>query len=167
MATYALGMVGDSVKSAGYVTTDNANIPPGKLECTEAQYNECKDSISFPGVDVFRWTFINNVLAEIIDVRRVGTWGPDGVGSVVNGNAVYDLEQGDPEPTVTLTITPGAINGEQLIQLDRLGPIKVTAVNGVATISIKTDVARQFEVPSTDLLQMANKLRVRVSAIKI
>lgn len=169
MALYAFQLDGDNAVLRWSGTNEQLGIPPGNVACTQAQYEEwVTKSALFLGSKTWRWTFIDNVLAEVVDTRKVGTWSPDAAGSVNgDGDVEYDLDQDAAEPTVTLTVTPGAVNIVQIVEFNKIGPVKAVVVDGVVTLSIKTDVPRKFEIDRSDLLQMANKLRVRVSAVKL
>ncbi len=167
MARYAFQMDGDNV--TGLWQGGDTAIPMGTSECTETQGTTFRSkSTVFPGSKIYRWTFIADVLAEIVDVRKVGTWTPDGDGSVNgDGDVEYDLDQDAAEPTVTLTITPGTVTITQIIEFNKIGPVKASSIDGVVTLAIETDSPRKFAVASSDLLQMSNRLLVRVSAVKI
>lgn len=161
-------MVGDFVDSA-WGGPDDGGAPVGHLPCTNAQAAQfATKSAKFLGTEAYRWQYINDVLTERSDNRQTATWGPVGVGSTNgDGDITYDVDEGDTEPTVTFTLADDTPSGDERILFNEDSPLLVTYVNGEATISIKTDVPRTFEIDRTDAYRLSNALIVRVSARKI
>lgn len=160
-------MDGDNPKGISSLSGDTA--PAGTLECTQAQADQvAATGVVFPCTSIYRWTYISNVLEAVTDTRPSGTFALPGgsVGNMVNGNATFSLDIGDPEPTVKIEISAPAGTYRPVFNGIDAGYIKVVVAGGEAEIAIKTDVAREFEVSCCDLIQLTNKLRVRVSETK-
>lgn len=162
-------MDGDHPTAVSQVS--GATAPAGTLECTKAQAAEFRDAGPYlPGGDAtaYRFTFVGGVLSEVTDGRPRVTWGdPGGVGTVDGeGNVALNLDEGDAEPNVSLTL-PGTATRTDRIKLDNGQTLKLDFVNGVATIPVRADAARRLVITKSDTFRMANRLTVRVNAVKL
>lgn len=169
MALYSFQLDRDNHAMLAVSGTDESRgIPPGNAACTQAQFEEWgTKSQHLPGTKLWRWTFIDNVLAEVADDRQRVTWSdPDGVGTIDgNGDLTVHLDVGDPEVNVALSL-PGSANKTER-PLFAGNTIKLDFVSGTATIAIKTDVARRIEINRSDLYRHANNLTINVHAVKL
>jgi hypothetical protein len=109
------------------------------------------------------------VLTAIVDARPVGTW-KHTPGSGVqdgDGNWVFDLEVGDPEPSVTLSLTV-KVTRDELIELEPSGhQLHLALSAGDVTLAIATDKPTEWEVNRVGKYFLANKLIVRVGSTKL
>ena len=171
MATlYALEMSGDNPTSpfSGAVAD---GVPGGALECTEAQFNEFKSkTANFPGSDIWRFTYIADVLTELADPRPTVTWvDTEGVGTTdPDGNVTIEVLVGDSPPKVTLRhedpthkpIPPDVAKiGNKLMSL----PFN----DGDALLEIHSDYARRDTYESADIFAMANTFTINVVSIML
>lgn len=138
------------------------SLPVGNLPCTQADIDVWSAAGAyFPGTKQLQFSFIDGLLLQLADGRAVGTWVPDGAGKVNgDGDVVYQIRVGDPEPTVTLSV-PGSTLTEVQFNL-----VLVAMDAGVGTVIISTEQARNFEVGATELVRMTNRLGVYVAATK-
>ncbi len=162
-------MDGDNPVGVWRGNAARAGIPAGARVCTRPQAEQYDDGGAFfKGTKTYRFTYVGTTLTLLDDERAVGVWATDGNGGTTkpNGDVVYDLEVGAVEPTVQIRITP-AITGVRIVEFERFGALKLSFVSGVASVEIGTDVARTFEIGRSDDINLSNRLRVRVSAVKL
>lgn len=164
--------IGFQMRGDNPVGTWEGKVLPatGVRECTAAdKATFLAEGPFFKGTQTFRWTFIAGVLTALTDDRPVGTWnhtpGPgvqDG-----DGNWVFELEVGDVEPTVTLTLTV-KVTRTDLVELKPSGhKVKLALVTGDASLLIATDKPTEWEVSRVEKYALSNKLIVRVRSTKL
>ncbi len=165
MAKYAFQMDGDNVVS-GWQGSGSV-VPGGTLECTQEQLAEFKVKAAvFPGSNIYRWTYIANVLAEVVDPRPAVTWVdtedvgvPDGDGNITV--TVFDDESA---PKITLRHEDDTLQGTVVSKVgNRL--MKLDFNNGDALVEVRSfGFPRRDTYESCDLFAMTNKFTINVVA---
>lgn len=175
MAKYALQLDGDSVVS-GWHGTGNV-IPPGTTECTREQLGEFQSKPAvFGGSKLYRWTFIDQDLAESRDPRPKVTWvDTEGVSTTPNdtdadGNITIETFDDQSDPKVTLRyvddLSYNPANPDVVKVGNRLMSLPFN--DGDALLEIRSlGMPRRDTYESCDLFQMTNTFTIRVAAVKL
>ena len=146
-------------------------LPAGLRPCTEddkVAYSAVGPM--FKGTSTYRWTFIDSVLADVVDDRVTGTWSDTGTQGVADGDGDlhFDLVVGDAEPILKLTLSATAFNGSIIATLAPSGQeLKFSFTAGVATVPIDTSKASKYSVEYTSDAKLLNKVFVRISETKL
>lgn len=135
---------------------------------TKAVYDQAQERVEGIGAR-YRW---NSGLEERPDNRPVTRWIADPGGaneaSTADGPVEYVLDMGDPAGTVRVEVVDAQGNVRTNVtatrRLELAGKrIKVSVVNGVATINVPTGQPREVEVRSNPDFKLDNPIKVIVT----
>ncbi len=172
---YAFHMDGDHAVSAWSGTNATKGVPPGALECTLAQHTQFSNAIAnpnsavFPGSKLWRFTYIADVLTELVDPRPTVTWlDTEGFGTTDgDGNVIIGVDAGQSPPKIR--IRHGDPTHKQ-VDYARCGDkksLKLDWNDGDALLDIESTVQRVVKYDRCDLYNMTNRLDIRVNAVTL
>lgn len=132
------------------------DIPPGWVQVPRAAFDASKVDKYLPGTTLSAWRWTGSALERVADTRPVVTWGQTSV----------DVAQGDPSPSVTLTIDTGE-TGMRLIAFSGGDPVAVDFVGGVATVDVPTVNPGERTWNTAPEVRFANALTARIGALAL
>lgn len=162
MGKYAFKLDADD-HVTGHWSGKGPGIPADKIECTQQDW-EAANEIHLPKSNetLFKYKYINGALELQTDTRITGTWAVQGQAPE---DTDIDVNVGDPDTVVTLTLSTQANTDQYILEFDA-GTMRPTFVDGVATLKVSATSATAAKgariYHSCNLLLLTNTLRIRV-----